>query len=42
MSLKEHSTIAKPSTNVADGKIKKDVIKYVHDDPNMEEVDKEF
>ena len=42
MRLQEHSKVAKPSVNSNDGKIKKDSIKYVHDDPNMEEVDKEF
>ena len=42
MRLKEHSKIAKTSKSTNDGKIKKDVMKYVHDDPNMTEVDKEF
>jgi len=42
MRLKEHSKSAKPSENANDGKIVKDIVKYVHDDPNMEEVDKEY
>jgi hypothetical protein len=42
MRLQEHSLVAKPSKNANQGKIKKDTVKYVHDDPNMEEIDKEY
>jgi len=42
MRLKEHSLVAQPSTDADKGKILKDTVKYVHDDNNMEEVDKEY